>query len=209
MYTPAHNRVDDRVMQSAFVQAHPFATLVSAQGGELLISHLPMILETKGDGSSLLRGHVARANAHWRAFEKGGEAVAVFHGPQAYVTPQWYPSKAEHAKVVPTWNYAVVHLRGTTHAISDPVWLHAHVSALSDVHEAQFAHQWKVSDAPADYVEKLLGAIVGLEMTVDRFEGKWKLSQNRTAVDRAGVINGLAARPDADSQAVRQLMQEL
>jgi transcriptional regulator len=138
----------------------------------------------------VLRGHVARANPVWK--EGGGEALAIFLGPHAYVSPNWYPSKAETGKAVPTWNYLTVQARGSIAWIQDGDWLRAHVSALSDVHEAGRAAPWAIGDAPAGYIDSLLRAIVGFELIVAKLEGKWKLSQNRDAADRAGVRDGLA-----------------
>ncbi|MSO97226.1 MAG: FMN-binding negative transcriptional regulator [Rhodospirillaceae bacterium] len=208
LYNPSHYRVDDHAALSAFIHAHPFATLVSTGAKGLSVSHLPMILEAGvDDAPATLRGHIARANSHWQEIGEGIDALAIFHGPQAYVTPQWYPSKLEHAKVVPTWNYAVAHVHGHVRSVSDAAWLYRHVSALTARHESAFAHQWAVTDAPVDYVDKMLKAIVGLEMTVTRIEGKWKLSQNRAEPDRQGVVAGMAAREDANSQAVSELMR--
>lgn len=207
LYNPNHFRVDDDDALQAFIRDHAFATLVSTRDGNLSVSHLPMILETGNKGSSTLKGHIARANGHWKDIGDGIEALAIFHGPQAYVTPQWYPSKLEHAKVVPTWNYAVAHVHGRARTVEDSDWLHAHVSALTNANEAAFAHQWAVEDAPADYLDKMLKAIVGIEIAVTRVEGKWKLSQNRTEADRLGVTNGLAARSNAEARAVHELMK--
>jgi len=181
MYVPDHFREDrPEVLQDA-VQQIGFATLVT-QGLEA--NHLPMLLK---DG--VLRGHVARANPVWKA--GAGEALAIFLGPHAYVSPSWYPSKAETGKAVPTWNYLTVHARGTIAWIQDADWLRAHVTALSNTHEAGRAEPWAVSDAPASYVDALLRAIVGFELTITNIQGKWKMSQNRDAADRAGVREGL------------------
>jgi transcriptional regulator len=181
MYVPDHFREDrPEVLQDA-VRRIGFATLVT-QGLEA--NHLPMLLE-----GGILRGHVARANPVWKA--GAGEALAIFLGPHAYVSPSWYPSKAETGKAVPTWNYLTVHARGTIAWIQDGDWLRAHVTALSITHEAGRAEPWAVSDAPAGYIDALLRAIVGFELTVTHIQGKWKLSQNRDAADRAGVREGL------------------
>lgn len=128
--------------------------------------------------------------------------VVVFQGPQAYVTPSWYPSKAEHGKTVPTWNYAVVHARGVPAFTHDRDWLHAHVSGLTDAHESAEPAPWAVSDAPTDFVERQLGAIVGVEIPIERLLGTWKASQNRSAADRAGVVEGLRRRGDVESAAL-------
>jgi transcriptional regulator len=182
MYVPDHFREDrPEVLQDA-VRRIGFATLVT-QGLEA--NHLPMLLQ---DG--VLRGHIARANPVWKA--GAGEALAIFLGPHAYVSPSWYPSKAETGKAVPTWNYITVHARGAINWIQDGDWLRAHVTALSATHEAGRENPWAIGDAPANYVDGLLRAIVGFELTVAKLEGKWKLSQNRDAADRAGVREGLS-----------------
>jgi transcriptional regulator len=204
MYQPAHFRVDDAAAQHALIAAHPLATLVVPTAAGVEINHLPLMHDAE---RGLLLGHVARANPVWQAAARG-EAVAVFHGPQAYVTPTWYPSKREHGKVVPTWNYAVVHVLGTMRWVDDDARLHALVSRLTDRHEAAHAEAlravggtpgtpWQVDDAPADYLQAIRRAIVGLEFAITRIEGKFKLSQNRSAVDLDGVVDGLRALGDA------------
>ena len=181
MYVPDMFREDrPDVLQDA-MRRIGFATLVTQA---LEANHLPMLVQ---DG--VLRGHVARANPVWK--QGGGAALAIFLGPHAYVSPNWYPSKAETGKAVPTWNYLTVHARGTIAWMQDPDWLRAHVSALSETHEAGRAEPWKIADAPAGYVDGLLRAIVGFELTIASLEGKWKLSQNRDAADQAGVREGL------------------
>jgi transcriptional regulator len=139
-----------------------------------------------------LRGHFARANPAWKNLSPGTDALAIFLGPHAYVSPNWYPSKAETGKAVPTWNYITVHARGRIALHDDAQWLRAHVGRLSETHEAGRPAPWKVEDAPKDYIDGLLRAIVGFELSISRLEGKWKLSQNRTAADIAGVRDALA-----------------
>lgn len=209
MYQPAHFRVDDPAQQHALITAHPFATLVVPVENGLAINHLPLLHDA---AQGRLLGHVARANGVWREVARA-EAVAIFHGPQAYVTPGWYPSKREHGKVVPTWNYAVVHVHGRLRWTDDDTWLHALVTRLTDAHEAVHAQAlrergiepppaWRVDDAPADYLASMRRAIVGLEFEITRIEGKFKLSQNRPATDLDGVLDGLTARGDAASEAI-------
>jgi transcriptional regulator len=204
LYIPAHFHLDDEAALHDFIRAYPLATLVT--GGDINISHLPMLIERDNDGF-VLRGHVARANPHWKIVADGMPALAMFHGPQAYITPQWYPSKLKDGRVVPTWNYAVVHVRGMVRAIQDADWLLRLVNALTEAHEKQFAHQWAVSDAPDDYIQKMLKAIVGLELRITGMEGKWKLSQNRDDADYAGTKAGLTAQNTPDSLAVNALMK--
>ncbi len=181
MYVPDHFREDRPEVLQGAMRRIGFATLVT-QG--LDANHLPMLLE-----GNVLRGHVARANPVWK--QGAGEALAIFLGPHAYVSPNWYPSKAETGKAVPTWNYITVHARGTIGWIQDGDWLRAHVGALSATHEAGRENPWAITDAPASYIDSMLRAIVGFELTIAKLEGKWKLTQNRVAADRAGVREGL------------------
>ena len=189
MYIPDHFREDRPEALHDAVRRIGFATLVTSDSlGRPEANHLPMLLEAKGE-RSVLRGHVARANPVWK--QGGGEALAIFLGPHAYVSPNWYPSKAETGKVVPTWNYITVHARGVINWVQDADWLRAHVGALSNVNEAGRAQPWKIGDAPTSYLDGMLRAIVGFELTIAKLEGKWKLSQNRDAADYAGARDGL------------------
>ena len=188
MYLPSHFEQHDTEALHALMREHPLATLVSLQADGPTADHVPLEFDA---ATRTLRGHVARANPLWRV--AGGQAVlAVFCGPQTYVTPSWYASKAATHKVVPTWNYAVVHAHGTLQVIEDAPWLHDLVSRLTRHHESPRAQPWAVSDAPDDYVQPMLRAIVGIQIPVDRLVGKWKVSQNRSAADRQGVAQGLA-----------------
>ena len=188
MYLPSHFEQHDTEALHALMREHPLATLVSLQADGPTADHVPLEFDA---ATRTLRGHVARANPLWRV--AGGQAVlAVFCGPQTYVTPSWYASKAATHKVVPTWNYTVVHAHGTLQVIEDAPWLHDLVSRLTRHHESPRAQPWAVSDAPDDYVQPMLRAIVGIQIPVDRLVGKWKVSQNRSAADRQGVAQGLA-----------------
>ena len=188
MYTPDHFREDRPEVLADAVRRIGFATLVTKG---LEANHLPMLLQ---DG--VLRGHVARANPVWKYGDRA--ALAIFLGPHAYVSPNWYPSKAETGKAVPTWNYITVHARGSIRWVQDADWLRSHVTALSNAHEGSRAEPWKVSDAPASYVDSLLRAIVGFELAVEKLEGKYKLSQNREAADREGVREAFAREGRSD-----------
>ena len=208
MYLPKHFEQPDLDAMARLLAAHPLATLAWNSADGLTAEHLPLMWERgAGDGPlGTLRGHVARANPLWR--EAAGAAVlAAFQGPQAYITPSWYPSKAATAKVVPTWNYAVVHARGSLRVTEDAAWLRALVGRLTDTHEASRAHRWQVDDAPADYIEQMLRAIVGIEIEVTRLQGKWKVSQNRSAADRAGVAAGLESLDSDDTRAMAGLVR--
>jgi transcriptional regulator len=155
-----------------------------------------------------LRGHISRANTQWRDYTPSVEALAIFSGPQHYITPAWYPEKQETGKVVPTWNYVVVHAYGYLQVIEDGEWLMAHLKSLTKTHEADFAIPWQVEDAPADYIASMAKGIVGLEMAIERLEGKWKVSQNRSERDRDGVAKGLAELNTTESLAMKTLVEE-
>ena len=195
MYLPSAFRQDDLAELHAQLQASPFALLTSAGATGVQASHLPLLLAPDEGEFGTLYGHFARANPHWRDLQGGAEALAVFSGPDAYISPGWYPAKAEHGKVVPTWNYIAVHARGPVELIEEPERLLQIVSRLSDQHESGRERPWAVSDAPRDYLDSMLRAIVGFALPIRRLEGKWKLGQNRSAADQAGVRDGLAASP--------------
>lgn len=205
MYEVAAFRETRIEVMHALIRAHPLATLVSAGGGALEANHLPLLIDPDPVPNGTLRGHVARANPLWRQ-PPDGEVLAVFHGPQVYVTPSWYPSKREHGKVVPTWNYAVVHVRGPLVIRDDRDWLLDLVSRLTAGQESPMPQPWAVGDAPADYIERMLEAIVGIEIPVTRIEGKWKVSQNRSEADRTGVAAALVQSDDPRNRAMAALV---
>ncbi len=190
MYRPPAFREDRLDVLHALIRARPLANLVTMGDGGLQASLIPFLIEAQPGGPGLLRAHLARANDQTEALRAGGEALVIFQGPQAYVSPSWYPAKAEHGRVVPTWNYITVQAWGRPRVIDDPAWLRGQVGDLTDAQEAGRAQPWTVEDAPQAFVEAQLRAIVGLEIPIDRIEGKWKLSQNRSAADRAGVAEG-------------------
>lgn len=195
MYLPSAFRQDDLAELHAQMQASPFALLTSAGAAGVQASHLPLLLAPDEGEFGTLYGHFARANPHWRDLQDDAEALAVFSGPNAYISPGWYPAKAEHGKVVPTWNYIAVHARGPVELIEEPERLLQIVSRLSDQHENGRERPWAVSDAPREYLDSMLRAIVGFALPIRRLEGKWKLGQNRSAADQQGVRDGLAASP--------------
>ncbi len=193
MYLPSAFRQTDLAQLHNLIDSTGLALLTSSGSQGLMASHLPLLLVPDEGEFGTLYGHFARANPHWRDLAEGSEALAVFSGPDAYVHPGWYPSKAEHGKVVPTWNYIAVHARGQTEVFTDPERLLQLVSRLSERHEAAQATPWSVDDAPRDYLDAMLRAIVGFALPIARLDGKWKLGQNRDAADREGVLEGLAA----------------
>jgi transcriptional regulator len=205
MYLPTHFEETRVPVLHALIRAHPLGALVTRGAAGLEANHLPFEIDPEPAPFGTLRGHVARANPVWR--EGTGEALVIFQGPQTYVSPSWYPSKQDGGKVVPTWNYAVIHAYGVLRAIDDPAWLRAFVAKLTDRHEAARPDRWQVTDAPADYVDKLLGAIVGVELPIARLVGKWKVSQNRPAADRAGVVAGLESDGGDAARAMAALVR--
>jgi transcriptional regulator len=205
MYQPDHYRVDDIAEMHALMRARPLATLVSAGDLGLYATHLPTVLKPEGPFGTI-ECHLARANPHWKDLAAGGEALMIFQGPDAYITPNWYPSKAEHGKTVPTWNYAAVHAYGRPAVMRDAAWLRRHVGELTDQQERSEAQPWAVSDAPEGYVEVMLRGIVGFRFEIARLEGKWKMSQNREMRDRAGTVQGLARRGAGEDAEVAALV---
>jgi transcriptional regulator len=197
MYQPEHFRVDDVAQMHALMRTRPFATLVSVGALGLYASHLPTVLK-EGDQYGLIECHLARVNPHCRELGEAGEALMIFQGPEGYITPNWYPSKVQHGKVVPTWNYAVVHAYGYPEVKGDAVWLRRHVGELTAQQESGAAQPWQVSDAPKAYVDSMLRAIVGFRFAITRLEGKLKMSQNRGMRDREGVVKGLRHRRRGD-----------
>ena len=187
MYIPdAFREARTDVLHDA-VRRIGFATLVTA---DLNANHLPMLLDAPAHGSAVLRGHVARANTVWKSGE--GEVLAIFLGPQAYVSPSWYPSKAETGKAVPTWNYITVHARGRIRWVQEADWLRSHVTVLSQAHEDHRPEPWTIDEAPDSYIQSLLRAIVGFEIEIIQLDGKYKLTQNRDAADREAVAEAYA-----------------
>lgn len=199
MYLPLMFEENDTRRMHALIAEYPFATWITLGSNELLVNHLPFVLDTSRGEHGVLMGHVARANPVWREYSRAQPSIVAFQGPHAYVSPSWYASKAEHGKVVPTWNYAVVHVHGIPRVVEGRQEFLALLERLTDANEASLPSQWKVSDAPADFIDKTLNAIVGIEIEIQRIEGKWKMSQNRNNADREGVIAGLQAR-DASSE---------
>lgn len=203
MYVPAFNAMTEPQV-AAFLQAYPAGQLVTVGADGRPDATLVPVLH---DGTRVL-AHLARSNEHWRRIVNGSEALVVVSGADAYVSPGWYATKAEHGRVVPTWNYSAVHLRGTVTVHDDPDWVLDVVTRLTDRHETPRATPWSVDDAPAKYVRGRLRAIIGIEIRVDTVEGKAKLSQNRSAGDRLGALEGLLGEPDAAANAVGAAMRD-
>ncbi len=209
MYTPPHFRETRVEVLRELIRSHPLATLITLGPDGLEANHIPMEIDPEPAPFGTLRGHVARANPVWRASVKDVDALVIFSGPETYVTPSWYPTKQESGRVVPTWNYAVVHAYGPLRPIEDVAWLRDFVSRLTDRHEGGRVAPWKVTDAPADFIERQLNGIVGIEVPVRRLEGKWKVSQNRGASDRAGVVTGLRESNDPMERVMADLVADV
>jgi transcriptional regulator len=193
MYIPKHNEEKRTDVLDRLMQSQPLASLITMTSSGLFATHLPLVLHRTDDQHAILRGHLARANRQWKDFSPEIDALAIFSGPQHYITPSWYPEKAETGKVVPTWNYAVVHAYGPLKIVEDPDWLLTHLNTLTDIHEATQPRPWSVADAPADFIASIARGIVGLELKVERLEGKWKVSQNQSAATQVTVAEGLDA----------------
>jgi transcriptional regulator len=190
MYRPPAFREDRVDVLCDAIRAHPLGLLITAGPAGLMANPVPFTMARRPAGD-VLCAHLAKANEQVLDLRIGMPVLVVFQGPQAYVTPSWYASKREHGKVVPTWNYVIVQARGTPRVIDDPEWIGWQIGELTEVHEASRPDPWAVEDAPAPFVQAQLKGIVGLEIPVERLEGKWKASQNRAEMDRAGVAGGL------------------
>lgn len=209
MYLPAHfNETRPDVMR-VLMRSRPLSTLVTQCESGLVANHVPVQTLDEPAPLGCIRGHIARANPLWREYRDGTQALAIFQGPQVYVSPSFYPSKAQTGEVVPTWNYAVVHASGTLRFIQDTAWLRDFVAGLTAAHEQARATPWKIEDAPAPYIDKMLSLIVGFEFAITALSGKWKVGQNRTQADQQGVVSSLQSAADANSQEIAALLAAL
>lgn len=208
MYIPSHFEEHRPETLHALMRAYPLATVITLTSSGIVANHVPLHLHSNADGGAVLRGHVARANPLWKDWVRGTEALAVFQGPNGYISPTWYPTKKEHGKVVPTWNYCAVHVYGVPQIHEDTHWIRAQVEALTAWQESASPQPWSVADAPQDFVDSMLKQIVGIELPITRIYGKWKVSQNQPQRNRAGVIEALGKRDDASAAQLCALMRE-
>jgi len=206
MYRPPHFEQPDIETMHELIRNRPLATLVTLDSNGINANHIPLHLSPTPEPFGVLRGHIARANPLWHDLVSNVETLAIFHGPDAYISPSWYATKQEAGKVVPTWNYAVVHAYGYLRIIDDAVWVRAQLEALTQHHEAAFPEPWAVADAPEDFTEKLIGAVVGIEMVITRLMGKWKVSQNQPPQNRRSIIDGLNASGQSEAAAMAALV---
>ena len=191
MYTPKHFEINDQEEQLAFVKAFPFATLVSNGEDGLNAEHIPMLVHVDAENRVVLQAHIAKANKLWQNVAHQADVLVIFQGENAYITPNWYPSKKVDGKAVPTWNYRAVHIKGTINFIHDVEWKLSLLEKLTNTHEQKQPAPWSISDAPKDYIEQRLAGIVGVEIQVSAIQGKYKLSQNQSAENKNGVRDGL------------------
>ena len=210
MYVPQQFKIGELSENIAVMRGNPFAALISHDAEGLMGTHLPTLVKQDGD-AIVIEAHLARGNPHWRrlATAPDAEIMMIFSGPDAYIRPGWYPSKAENGKQVPTWNYAIVHAYGRAETISDGAWLLRHVSELSRQQEGPYEMPWQTSDAPAGYIEGLTRGIVGVRVAVTRLDGKAKMGQNREARDALGAVAGLEARDRGADRAVAAAMRRV
>jgi transcriptional regulator len=208
MYLPAHFHETRAELLHGLIRERPLAALVTLTAEGLEANHIPFEFDAEPAPLGTLRGHVAKANPVWRSFSPNVEALIMFQGPQAYISPSWYPSKKITGEVVPTYNYLIVHGYGAMRIIHDREWLRGLVTRLTNRFEAGRDARWQVTDAPVPFIDKQLAAIVGIEIALTKSTGKWKLSQNRPAEDRTGVVQGLSERGDAESSAIAHWVRE-
>jgi transcriptional regulator len=208
MYIP--NQFEEQRIEvlHELIRAHSLATVVTVSADGLNANHIPLLLAETGNAFGVLRGHVARANPILTDIKDGSESLIVFQGPQSYITPSWYATKLETGKVVPTWNYAVVHAHGVLRVVDDALWLRAQLEALTDQTEAAFLKPWAVSDAPHDYIEKIMAGIVGIEMEITKLIGKWKASQNQPKKNQISVTKGLRESGSDNAAEMAKLVEK-
>lgn len=209
MYQPPHFREEDLAVKHALIRAHPLGLLISSSDAGPVANPIPFHLDTTSGPNGRLQAHLAKANGQWKDIRDGAPVLVVFQGPQAYITPSWYQTKQETGKVVPTWNYAIVQVRGPARVIDDADWIRAQIEALTHGREDSRAKPWAVGDAPEPFIASQIKGIIGIEIDIAEIDGKWKVSQNRSADDQAGVVAGLGAEtaPQTDAAQMAQLVQ--
>jgi transcriptional regulator len=205
MYTPNNFEQSDPDQLKALITNYPFATLITYSEAGLEANHIPFLLNSSAD-TDVLQGHVAKSNPLWKTLKDQAEVLVIFHGPNTYISPNYYPTTQDTEKAVPTWNYVTVHVKGVMSYIHDDDWKMDLVTHLTNQHESEQAIPWTVLDAPKDFTQKMLSAIVGIEIDILSMEGKWKLSQNQPEQNQRGVVAGLSEKPDSDSQIMAKMI---
>ena len=206
MYNPSPFKQEDDQQLKGFIAQYPLATLVSINSSGLEANHIPLYF-IEDAGKPLLRGHIAKANPLWKEVADKSQVLTIFQGPQSYISPNWYPSKKEHGKAVPTWNYAVVHLSGEISFINDNAWKLDMLNTLTNKSERHQAAPWTVADSPEGYIERQMAGIVGIEISLSSMHGKWKMSQNRSESDHQGVVDGLSESDQAGAGETADFMK--
>jgi len=209
MYQPKSFQQDNVDEMKAMMKAYPLATLVTTGQHGVEANHIPLILKEVAAGEHALWGHMAKANPLWQELDDNAHVLAIFHGPNGYVSPNYYPTKQEHGKVVPTWNYVAVHVRGELAFNHDDEWKLEMLNMLTQQHESQQKDPWSVNDAPKEFTQSLLGAIAGFEIKVTAIDGKWKAGQNQPNKNRQGTIDGLSASPNQADKKMAQVMSDM
>ena len=208
MYLPKHFEERDPERLRRFIERYPLGSLVTATASGLEANHIPFLFADTGSAAGTLHGHIARANPLWREVVRDAAVLLIFQGPDSFISPSWYPSKRESARVVPTWNYAVVHVHGVLRYVDDPAWVRSHVEALTREHEGKRDAPWAVTDAPGDFIEKMVAAVVGIQVSITRMVGKWKVGQNRSISDRVAVVEALEREAVPSGTRLAALMKE-
>ncbi|HIJ87750.1 MAG TPA: FMN-binding negative transcriptional regulator [Desulfuromonadales bacterium] len=208
MYLPSHFEESRSDVLHGLIRSHPLATVVTLSKDGINANHIPLLISPESGQFGVLRGHIARSNSMWSDLVQDVDALAIFQGPDSYISPSWYPTKQEHGKVVPTWNYAVVHAYGSLRIIDNVEWVRNLVESLTNQQEAGFSKPWAVSDAPSDYTDRLIESIVGFEIVISKLTGKWKVSQNQPAQNQEGVVKGLKDRGNNSSLEMATLIEE-
>ncbi len=207
MYIPPQFKQPDIEVMHELIRNCPLATLVTMGSNGINANHIPLHLSVTPEPHGVLRGHVARSNPIWSDLESDIDTLAIFDGPVTYISPSWYATKQETGKVVPTWNYTVVHAYGSLRIIDDAVWVRTQLETLTNHNEAVFPEPWEVSDAPEDFTEKLIAAVIGIEMVITRLSGKWKVSQNQPPQNQSSVIQGLNASRQCEAVTMAELVK--
>jgi transcriptional regulator len=206
MYTPQHFEQHNEVSLFDLIEQYPFATLVTHSNSGIEANHIPLYLQENKD-KKLLLGHIAKANPLWKTVQEGAEALIIFNGPNCYISPNYYPSKQENGRVVPTWNYVAVHVKGNIKYFHDDETKLEIVNRLTNIHETNQKVPWTVNDAPSIYIKKMLSAIVGIEIEVMGISGKWKVSQNKSVDNQLGIMSGLLSEADYNPQKLAAIIK--
>ncbi|MDU0112700.1 FMN-binding negative transcriptional regulator [Psychrosphaera aquimarina] len=208
MYAPNNFKQTDIRELIAIMREYPFATLITHSISGIEANHLPVTI-VESDGGMAIHAHIAKANKLWQSVEQGADVLLIFNGPNCYVSPNYYPTKKENGRAVPTWNYVVVHVKGNISFIHDEQWVYRMLDTLTKEHEAEQISPWSITDAPVEYIDKMLSAIVGIEISIDEIEGKWKLSQNQPDVNKLGVMQRLIENGQAQQVKISELINDL